>query len=174
MIQCNQDKKQEKQGGYEMTIDNLDERTKKYFERIKENVGFLGMNAGWKSMQEILDEGAPGTVAKKAGEYAGFANSSNIEILTYEKDEKKRYCAQFSYQTDVDDYCIETLIFDRYPSRDSVVTIVNLNDLEFKFNFKGLNQTFWCWECGRESQWLDGEGNFLEKIQKVEEKYCGC
>lgn len=70
----------------------LDEGTRKYFDAIKVNLGYVGHNAGWYSIKEIfeksnLDESANLELIRS---YAGYANSSNIDIYRYNTDGKIR------------------------------------------------------------------------------------
>jgi hypothetical protein len=34
----------------------MDTRSEKYLQAIKENIGFMGSNAGWNSIKEILEK----------------------------------------------------------------------------------------------------------------------
>lgn len=152
----------------------LDERTKKYFEKIRKNIGWESNNAGWYDFQEILDSKAPGEIAELIATYDGFANSTDIKIYAYNKNNTKKYCAEFSYQTDIDDYCIETHIFNKKPTLKDVLTAVSINDLTFDFDTKRLNQIFTCWECGRKCHWLDIDGDLETKKERLKDEYCGC
>lgn len=154
----------------------IDERTKNYFEAIKENAGYVGKNAGWYDIKEILEkknilESANLELVKS---YPGYANSSDIRIYAYQTDKGKRYCAELDYRTDIDDYCIETHIFTSFPSRNTVITIRDVNNLEFDFKHRRLQPEFTCWECNRMTHWLDVEGGFESKKTHLEERYCGC
>ena len=154
----------------------VSERTKGYFEAIKKNAGYVGGNAGWNTMQEILTKKGHGeTELIKAAVYSGYANSSEIEILKYTVDENDRFCAELSYRVDVDDYCIETHIFERIPTRESVLTVREMEKLELDFRLGRADEEFDCWECGRHVHWLDAQGTGLsEKAEATRERYCGC
>ena len=154
----------------------IDERTEKYFEDLKNNMGYRGNNAGWDGIKEILEKKGVIDTAKlqKINVYNGFMNSSDIDIYGYEVDSEKRFCAELSYQTNVDDYCTETHIFINIPSQEDVHTAIDINNLLFKFDHGGLKPEFNCWECGRFVHWLDRDGDFKTKKFGLEEKYCGC
>jgi len=154
--------------------DNIDSRTKAYFKKIKENMQYLGGNACWYGIQEILDKKAPGIIAEAIGQYPGYVNSSKIIIYQYEIGGQVRYCAELSYQTDIDDFCIETHIFAKYPSEKNIILLRKIEDIENKMNFFGLKFKFSCWECGCETHWLDIPGTIEDKINGLEDSYCGC
>ena len=154
----------------------LDERTVEYFEEIKKNVGLLIFNACEYGIEEILTkkDALNGSELQLLGEYDGYANSSPISIYSYLKNGEKRYCAELSYQIDIDDYVVETIIFNVYPSRDDVVMVRDIDNITYKMKYKGLKAEFQCWECGKNVHWLDCYGDFKTKMNHWLDKYCGC
>ena len=150
------------------------ERTEKYFKKIKEEMGHIDSNGGWHGIVDILKKKGINTEVKKIAEYDGYINSSEIDIYTYSIDGKERFCAEFGYQVGIDDYCTETHIFRKLPSEDEVELLVEIESLEFKFKFKGLKPAFNCWECGKRTHWLDIPGSFEDKVNGLEDSYCGC
>jgi len=154
----------------------LDERTKNYFNKIKSNLGYKGYNASWYSIKEILEKKGylEESELKEIKTYNGYVNSSDITVYSYKINGELRYCAELSYQTDIDDYCTETHIFNEFPKEKDIHLIIDINSLEFKFMYKRLEPEYTCWECGRHLHWLDNEGNFENKKNRLEEKYCGC
>lgn len=152
----------------------LDDRTEAYFKAAQEERGYIGCNNGWEGIQDILNIKAPGVTVEKVTTYDGYMNSSIIEVFQYEANGKQRYCAELSYQTDIDDYNVETHIFSKLPSRSDIMVIRDIQNLEFSFKYDGLKPVFACWECGITSHWLDIHGTLQEKITGVKEKYCGC
>ena len=154
----------------------IDNRTENYFNAIKNNMNYIGTNYGWCNIEEILKKKGILETAnlQKIKTYDGYVNSSNIDIYSYEIEGEKRYCAELSYQTDIDDYCIETHIFKSLPSRKGIITIRDIESLVFRFKYKGLEPEFTCWECGHHVHWLDRQGDFKTKKDGLEEKYCGC
>lgn len=155
-------------------LKELDNRTEKYFEAIRENKGYIGCNHGWYGIQEILDKKSSGVEAKLIKSYPGYFNSDDINIYEYFVNGNKRYCAELSYQTDIDDFNIETHIFSKFPSEKDVKEIRSIMELEFDFKFNRLNPEFTCWECGHKVHWLDFKGKIQDKIDNLKEKYCGC
>jgi hypothetical protein len=158
-------------------LKELDERTAKYFETIKKEKGHIGTNC--------LEETGIRDILKKKGvldaanlqqidTYDGYANSSDINIYSYELSGAKRYCAEFSFQTDIDAFYVETIIFTKIPSREDVLLIRGIEDLRLKFEFGRLKPEYTCWECGRKVHWLDRPGDFETKMAGLEERYCGC
>lgn len=154
----------------------LDERTKNYFAAIRKNIGFIGTNYGWDGIEELLKKKGLLETAelKKVKAYDGYANSTEISIYSYIINGQQRYCAELSYQTDIDDYCVETHIFSKMPSQEDVFTIRDIDSLEFKLKRGELQPEFNCWECGRHVHWLDRDGEFSIKKNGLEEQYCGC
>lgn len=154
----------------------IDDRTKNYFTAIRKNINWLGNNGGWYGIEEILEKtnSLQSANLKKLKTYDGYINSSDIDIYSYEKDGEMKYCAELSYQTDIDDYCVETHIFNQFPSRNNVLTARLINDIEFAIKFKGLKTEFTCWECGKHVHWLDNNKGLLEeKFDRMKERYCG-
>ena len=154
----------------------LDNKSEKYLNELKDELGYIGGNSGYLDMEAILKKKGVLESAKLEilETLEGFLNSSEFTVYQYENDGDVRYCAEFGYQTDMDDYTIETLIFNKQPSLENIHTIISINDLEFMFKFKRLLPKFKCWECGRVVHWVDLDGDFEEKRDKLEDKYCGC
>lgn len=153
----------------------LDYKSEKYLTDLKKSMGYLGGNSGYLGMEAILKKkGVLESNLETVEEFEGFLNSSEFTIYRYENEGDIRYCAEFGYQTDMDDYTIETLIFNKQPSLKNIHTIISINDLEFMFKFKRLLPKFKCWECGRVVHWVDLDGDFERKKDMLEDKYCGC
>jgi hypothetical protein len=158
----------------------LDKRTESYLKAVKESMGYIGTNHGWHTMEEILKKKGIEGGLKQVATYDGYMNTNDIIIYEYEKDGSARYCAELGYQTDIDDYNIETIIFTQRPSREDVITARAINDIECDLKLGRLKPEFRCWECGCESHWLDISGSNGEKLSLEErlnrwrEKYCGC
>lgn len=102
----------------------------------------------------------------------GFANSTEIEIGRNEGD--TCWCAQFSYQTDIDDFCVERHYFNEKPNDEIVKRVYKLQSIENDLMFNRLLETFCCWECGRQVFWLDIAEDIIECAECAKEKYCGC
>jgi hypothetical protein len=66
-------------------------------------------------------------------------------------------------------------VFNRRPSMKDIKTALLVDRLYQAFWFGTLSPVFTCWECGRETHWLDTAGKTLEeKVEMLQEKYCGC
>jgi hypothetical protein len=143
-----------------MKMHGYDLRTEKYLKAVKENIGFIEEKHGWDD--EKINN--PQTISI-------WANASDVEIGQTEDD---RWCAQWSVRTAVDDYCISRLYFNRKPTRNDILTVHKLSDLEMNFGLHRMKPVFECWECGRKVHWLDIEGDFNEKLTALNESYCGC
>lgn len=141
-----------------------DERTKKYLDAVKKNIGLTKVEHG----------------------YDGFLPKDKIQLshkiwLNINGDVEVgevdgQWLAEYSYRTDIDDYDICTYFFDKKPTKKNILTAKLLEDIEFYFNYHGWNKnTFTCWECGsKDVNWLDIEGNLETKWDQFKEKYCGC
>lgn len=155
---------------------NIDDRTEKYFEEMKSSVGYLDGRGGRDGIEEILNQKGLLEESKleKVMTYQGYGNSSDVDIYKYINTEGEvRYCAEFSYQTAIDDYCVEKHIFSKFPSSDTVLAVRQMNDVTFEMKFRKLPATFRCWECGKVTHWLDCPGTLSEKKTMLEDKYCG-
>lgn len=153
----------------------LDDRTQKYLDAVKSNMGYVDTNNSWYGIKEILDKkGILSADVEKIAEYEGYVNSSNIEVFGYRINGEQRYCAELSYQTAIDDYNVETHIFVKEPSRENVMQIREINKTILHIEIGKLKPFFHCWECGRETHWLDIPGNLEEKIEGLKDNYCGC
>lgn len=155
-------------------MQELDKRTKAYFDSLKKKMGHIRSGGGWDGVKDIMKKKHPDVKVELIDTYTGYVNSSDIDIYHYVLDGKERYCAEFSYQTAIDDYCIEIHIFDRKPTRQDIMDIVMMKDIEFAIVFRGLQTEFTCWECGLHAHWLDSEGTLAERFERLKDKYCGC
>lgn len=77
-------------------------------------------------------------------------------------------------RTDIDDYNIARYYFNKKPTENTVRTIEKLIELDYLFFIGQCKPVYICWECGRETHWLDIEGDLDEKISALKERYCGC
>lgn len=155
-------------------LDKIDDRTQAYFDGLKKEMEHVGSNGGWDGIKDILKKNHPGIAVELIDTYDGYVNSSNIEVFRYTLDGKERFCAELSYQTAIDDYCIETHIFTKKPTRQDVLDLRMIHDIGFDIKFRGLKTEFTCWECGCWTHWLDSEGSLAERYHRLRDKYCGC
>jgi hypothetical protein len=136
-----------------------DKRTFAYLNKIKENTGFIEEKHGYDEEKIISSQNV----------FVWF-NASEVEIG---QTKEGQWCAQFSKQTDIDDYDITRLYFSKKPSVKTILTITTLSSLEFDFKYNRIKESFNCWECGREMHWLDVQGDFSEKVEHLKERFCG-
>ncbi|MFX3643401.1 MAG: hypothetical protein ACE3L7_32915 [Candidatus Pristimantibacillus sp.] len=156
----------------------LDERSEKYLEIERKNMGLVGSNGGHYGIEDILKkrELFEKSALKEIRRYAGFYGLSDLVIYSYNVGNGISYCAELGYQTSIDDYNVETHIFTQIPS-DEDVTLVRLMDefeLDLRLTRNGVQAEYRCWECGRNSHWVDIHGKFKDKVEKLREGYCGC
>lgn len=139
-----------------------DTRTDRYLEACKRNIGLVDYKNGWE--EEKL-------INKK--EYSLYLNANPLEIG---QNESGQWVAQIGYRTDIDDYNIERIYFNKKPSINDVKIARTIDDIEHYFIMNGYDKSvFRCWECGRKVHWLDNEnGNVEEKFERLKEEYCGC
>lgn len=153
----------------EMTDEEFEYLTVRYSRRAKNELDaekttlhYVGFNAGWDEEKFSSDiETVP-----------GFLNSSKIEIGLAEAGDK--WCAQYSYQTDIDDYCCERHYFSKKPTEEIVRKVVRLNEIVSDLEFSKLDEYFTCWECGRKVFWLDCADDIYKCAEMARDRYCGC
>lgn len=74
----------------------------------------------------------------------------------------------------IDDYVVEKFYFSKRPTQDSLHVALDVRKV-CKLLKDRRSETYTCWECGRELHWLDCIPNGIhEKLNCLEEKYCGC
>lgn len=158
----------------------LDERTQKYFDAIKRNIGYIGMNSSWTEIQEVLKQKninyeIVGTM-HLSGLLGPTMASWDAEVIEYEVNGSKRWAVQYSYQTDIDDYVVESLIFSTEPNVHNVELARLIEEFRMDLFMGRISLEFTCWECNRKVHWLDGGKGipFKERYNRLKEKYCGC
>lgn len=156
----------------------MDEKTSQYLQEIRKSYHFIGSNGGEElSLEEILrkKELLPDAAITELWREEGF-NFTTI-LYKYEIDFKTKYCAEIWVRYDVDGLYTHTFIFDQEPSRKAVEIIRLAGELETKMSIGQLQLAFTCWECGKESHWLEDNPS-IEEFEKaysnLKEKYCGC
>lgn len=143
-------------------IDGYDKRTRLYLKKIIENIGLLGEKHGWDEEKfEIIKQ------------YRIWINLTGSGYVDIGKLDDEKYIAQYSIQTDVDDYDVTRLYFDHMPTKNDIETVKLVDDIEFYF-CTHKKSTFKCWDCGSEVHWLDTEGNLETKFENLKNGYCGC
>lgn len=139
----------------------LDKRTLDYLNGLKKKLNFI--------KEENSQEFKQLTDPEEFFSLYIRANTSEIG-----KTDDGLWCVQLAYPVGDDDFNIEHFYFTEKPTIDDIRLIRLINDLEidFKLNIKDVH--FTCWECGRKTHWLDTTGEFKEKLDHLQEKYCGC
>lgn len=74
----------------------------------------------------------------------------------------------------VDEWYEEKFYFTHKPSDDDVMKAKIIESLELDVRMGRLKEEFKCWECGKETHWLDIPGDFFAKIDCWRDRYCGC
>lgn len=155
--------------------------TKTYLNKIKKNINYLGCNAGWDSMQDVIKK-----AKEKGNSIKNYKELETIKLLdilgqkeiiigTYCSNEKVRYFIEFGYPTDIDDFCIETLIFFEKPTIKEFHIVKLINNMESGFSFGRISEEIQCWECGNKTHWTNIiADSFQEKCEMAKENYCGC
>lgn len=69
---------------------------------------------------------------------------------------------------------IFTYVFNNTPTKQNVQKAHMLMELKLNFKTRKYKEVFKCWECGNTAHWLDVRGEFADKINALEDKYCGC
>lgn len=84
-----------------------------------------------------------------------------------------KWVAQYSIRTDIDDYDICSMIFNKKPSKEDIIIAHLVDEIETYFCICGYDKvTFTCWECGCKYHWLDIPGSLKEKWECYKERYC--
>jgi hypothetical protein len=136
-----------------------DHRTAKYFEAVKNNMGFVRESHGYEE-EDLRD----------SYEVKVWDNASPVEIG---KTKDGLWCAQFSQRTNVDDYDITRFYFRNKPTKTNIVTLNLISQIEMDFMMRTMKLEFNCWECGRHVHWLDVPGDIFEKYECAKDERCG-
>lgn len=145
-------------------IYGYDERTKEYLDNIEKKIGLLSHEFGHKEEEfKII----------KQYDFIMFLTGSGY--IDVGKVAENKYVAQFSYRVSIDDYCIERIYFNRFPTEQDIKTAITINDIKTYLRLHPDSEIFTCWECGRELHWVDiDENDLIKKFEMLKEKYCGC
>lgn len=142
----------------------MDDRTEKYINKCKENIGFVSSDCGW-------EEGFNGEPDFKLKIWLNATGSGYTDVKKVENE----WIAQTCFRIDIDDYCIEIFRFNKKPTEKMILTAQLIDEIENTLTHKPLLAVFDCWECGRETHWLDINADSLEnKWEGLKENYCGC
>lgn len=84
-----------------------------------------------------------------------------------------KWIVRTSHQASCDSFYVTENIFNRKPSNKDIETAFAIRKIESLLKLE-CSEVFTCWECGKTVHWTDCSGNLTEKINKLEDKYCGC
>lgn len=144
-----------------------DERSLKYIEAVKRNVGLVKTQHGWDGM-------IPANT-KPDDQLSIWANATGSGYTDLWQMADGNWVAETCFRTDIDDYQIMDYVFDHKPSKRDILTVHLIERIEIELKSHPKRAVFQCWECGRSDvHWLDGEGDLEAKWEAAEEKYCGC
>lgn len=151
----------------------LDDRTLSYLNGIKNDMQYIGYNSGRQGIKELLKNKANlDTDVKLIDTYDGYKNISELNIFEYTINGDTKFCAELSYQIAGDDYCVETHIFTKRPNRTDIMTVRKINDIEFDIKRGKYKPIFYCVKCGKETHWLDKDGDFDTRLETLENMQC--
>lgn len=136
--------------------------SKKYIELVMQDIGLIKYTDA--SNGSMTEEGNP-TDFDIIYKYNLFLNAET-EIG---KIEQNVWIAQTCHQIEIDDFAVIKMYFSHKPSESDLRTAFAIRRFEFK-----PVEVFRCYECGRMVNWLELDGNIIEKYNKAEERYCGC
>lgn len=140
----------------------IDKRSLSYLKTCKQNLQLVAIKHGWDEIPHDTDKSI-----------SVWFNTSQVKIgKVTEGEYTGKYIATYSMRTNIDDYDIVSLIFEKKPCLENIQTATLLESVEIAFTIHRRNPVFNCWECGNESHWLDIPGTFEEKVGFWKEKYC--
>ena len=142
-----------------------DPRSRNYLAAVRKDIGLIRHESGWDGMKFTKVDG-----------YSIWMNLTGSGEVDVGLTEDGQWVAEFSLRVGIDDYTIESYIFERKPSQEDVITAVLCDDIENHMWRIRWNTSFRCWECGcKVDHWLDIAASSLEtKFQNFKEHYCGC
>lgn len=140
-----------------------DKRTHDYLNSVKSHIGLINVSSGTEYFGEKIIEnettkGYEVNFANASGRISKVDNNFVVQIL----------------MSIGDDIGVDTFTFNKYPSSCDFKTAWKLNECQIKFRDHEYPITYECWECGKKLHWLDVKGSFTEKIEHLEDRYCGC
>lgn len=140
-----------------------DKRTHDYLNSVKAHIGLIDISSGTEYYGEKIIKN------ETTKSYAvNFANASG-----YLSKVDNNFVVQILMSIG-DDISVDSFTFDKYPSLGNFETAWELHKIANDFTYKKLPLTYQCGECGKKVHWLDIKGNFNEKIEHLEDRYCGC
>lgn len=164
----------------EIEEDNrFDTKSTKYLLGTIRNIELNGILNGWEGANELTKQ-AKGNV-EKIGSYNMYGNltgSGKVDIFKLSTDSTIQYSSELCYRTGIDNYNIESYIFDKKPEKKDIKIARVIEDIYTKTRRKELNQKFECWECGSKIHWTEirtpyeREKGILAKFEKWQDECC--
>lgn len=143
-----------------------DERTSNYIKTVKNDIGLVKTSHGYDST--IPANTKPDDQITVWFNVTGSGYTDLLEL------EDGNWVAETSIRVGIDDYDIMCYVFDHKPSRKDILTTWLIEGIESAVTKRSNVTKFTCWKCGRETHWLDCEGDLEAKLEAAEERYCGC
>ena len=142
---------------YETKYTNTDKRTRDYLDAIIKNTGYIRATNG---------DGADDKYERIT------VSDKDLDIRKIEDGMYAIYEGDF---VPPDDYCEVLWIFNKIPTRADLKMVKIVEHTRECFQVGAYRESFECWECGLITKhWLDLEGTFVDKLDMLEDKYCGC
>jgi hypothetical protein len=138
-------------------------RTGQYFDSVAHSIGLLD----YKEHEVGCDKDL--VSLEKTEPFDSYLNAE----LVYGQYEDK-HVIQYITRPDIDVYLCAQIVFSHKPTRDAVKTAIDLEKGKTGFQLGKYKEEFTCWECGQSTHWLDVDGDFETKLNRLQEKYCGC
>ena len=145
--------------------DGMDARTRNYLLAVRKNIGLVEIKTGHD-----------GVGFGREYSLSGWGNLTGSGGIECGKMPSGKWVAEYSFRTDIDDYVVYSVIFDRKPTWEMVKTAKAIEKIELAFLLR-RSPVFTCWECGRETHWLDvaAEKRSISDLWEMRgERYCGC
>lgn len=137
-----------------------DQRTINYLTEEKNKIGLIEVVYDYD--EEIFD------ILKQ---YPGLSLIGN-GCVNIGKLKDGTYIVQYHIRTQIDDYSVVKIYFNKWPTEILINTAIAIDNAESYIY--SHSPTFECWECGHEKHWLDIPGSIKEKLAARKDYYCGC
>jgi len=149
-----------------------DDRTLQCFDAVAKSIGLLDRKDGYDGERFEVEFELP--------VWIDLTGSGQVDCGRLDD----RWVAEWSFRTDIDDYNITDVYFDRRPTTEMVIAAQSLSDAKRFLARRRYDPSFTCWECGLLCEhWLDIQSEsqaetlaagFQAKFGAFQEFYCGC
>ena len=168
-----------KEEDYEVLCLGLDLKTKRYFDKIAEEIGLE------KVIYKITDKEKEGFEPLSKDEESDILKlilpsmSRKVEIL---KNGNKYMVTSIEYSCTDEPSLMEAYIFNKKPTSSSILTVDKMEKVKSSSIFENYNFEYKCPICGKVSHWLDTKVDDGEIYQVLDRKfydfkldfYCEC